>query len=280
MAASDFAGTGVVEELTIPGYVVEGEFSGLPGLSSYLAIDQKKNRPVALKVFDVDVSASDRFRKTFERDLRAARTLRNKCIQRTLDYGDVGGHVYAVVERCGGRPLRTILDEQDKLEPERCAKIAMDVANALAYAHSLQVVHGRLSLDSLWIAEAEDVVLCDFGVARLQKPLPKSEGGIVGHSLNSLLSDEQPDSEPFEEYGDFYTLGMILYEIAVGQAPVYMQSDYSSRMDLASPHQVDPDVPESLSDPIVKMLDPDTFHRYRDRELQALLDDLARVGGI
>ncbi len=277
VAASNFAEQDVVEELMIPGYVVEGEFSGLPGLSSYLAVNQRSNRAVVLKIFDANVSESDRFRKTFDQDLRAARTLRNKSIQRTLDYGEVDGHVYAVVEKCDGRPLQSILDEEETLEPERCAKIAMDIANALAYAHSLEVVHGRLSVGCLALLGDEDVVICDFGVARLLNPLPHDKS-MLGHGFNSYLSEKQPDSEPFEKSGDFHALGTILYEIAVGEPPVYVPSGYK-RMDLASPHQVDPEVPESLSDPIVKLLDDYMFNRYRDRDLKVLLSDLARVRG-
>ena len=129
-------------------YVVKREI-GRGGMATvFLAEDLKHERRVAIKVIDDELAATLGAER-FLREIRLAAQLTHPHILPLFDSGDMDGVLYYVMPYVEGESLRARLDREKQLSLEDALKIAREVADALSYAHSQDVVHRDIKPENI-----------------------------------------------------------------------------------------------------------------------------------
>src|SRR5207247_8997785 len=139
-------------------------------------------------------------------------------IQRPGDGGGVNVITRAYVE---GKDLHDLIQENHPLPLDRALKIARQLAAALDAAHAEGVIHRDLKPRNVLVDQSEHVYVSDFGLAKSIEA--ESLGGMTrtGEVLGTprYMSPEQAESKPADHRSDLYSLGVIVYEMATGDAP-------------------------------------------------------------
>src|SRR5262249_27823803 len=151
-------------------------------------------------------------------EAQAAAGLSHPCIVRVYDWGEEGDTYFIVMEFVGGRTLRHVLRSYARLPPMEAARIAAEIADALAFAHLNGVVHRDVKPGNVLITESGDVKVADFGIARLEsKDELTRTGSVLGTA--TYFSPEQAQGGTLDGRSDVYALGVVLYEMLTGVPP-------------------------------------------------------------
>ena len=145
-------------------YAIERELGSGGMATVYLAQDLKHDREVAVKVLRPDLAAvlgGERFL----REIKIAARLTHPHILPLHDSGEADGFLYYVMPYVEGETLRDRLDREKQLPLEDALQIARNVAAALSYAHSHDVIHRDIKPENILLSGGEAVV-ADFGIAR------------------------------------------------------------------------------------------------------------------
>ncbi|MEM9381314.1 MAG: serine/threonine-protein kinase [Planctomycetota bacterium] len=192
----------------------------------YEATQERPHRTVALKVLRPGFLAPDAERR-FQWEVEALGRLNHPAIAQVHDAGveaEDGGHALSwfAMERVDGRPL---LQGADALGLDRRARLELflRVSEGVAHAHQRGVIHRDLKPDNILVDDEGAPHLLDFGIARAADPLASSvttAGEIVG--TLAYMSPEQVLGEPerVDARTDVYALGVLLYRLLTGVAPL------------------------------------------------------------
>jgi tetratricopeptide (TPR) repeat protein len=185
----------------------------------YLARDLKHGRQVALKVLRTDVGASlgaDRFL----REIHIAAGLNHPHILAVHDSGEAAGLLYYVMPFVEGESLRDRLKREGALPLDDSLRIAREVADALAYAHSQGVVHRDVKPGNILLVGGHAVV-ADFGIAMATggDTDTLAELGVPIGTPNYMSPEQGGGRGPVDGRSDLYSLGCVLYEMLTGKLP-------------------------------------------------------------
>ncbi len=200
-------------------YVIDREI-GRGGMANvFVAQDLRQRRRVAVKVLRPDVAlalGSQRFLSEIE----IASRLTHPHILPVHDSGEDAGVLYYVMPYVEGESLRDKLNRVGRLPVEEALVITREIADALAYAHDLDVVHRDIKPGNVLLL-AGHAVVADFGVARAISAAADervtSAGFIVGTPV--YMSPEQAAGETLDGRADMYALGCVAYEMLTGTPP-------------------------------------------------------------
>jgi predicted Ser/Thr protein kinase len=184
----------------------------------YLALDTTLERKVALKVGRLRRADARQAGERFLREARAAAGLQHEGICRVLDYGVQGGIHFLTMEYIQGRPLTSLVEAGQPLEPARAAGLVHRVALALAAAHRQGVVHRDLKPANIMLDERDQPRVVDFGLARREQDAALTRPGTL-LGTPAYMSPEQVEGTPTDARTDIYGLGVILYELLTGRRP-------------------------------------------------------------
>jgi serine/threonine-protein kinase len=194
---------------------------GAGGMSTvWLAEDLKHKRHVAIKVLTPEVANSigtERFLKEIE----IAAGLRHPRILPLYDSGEASGLLYYVMPRIEGESLRQRIERRPALSLDESVRLIGEVAEALSYAHSRDVVHRDIKPENILLEEGHALVT-DFGIARAVMSAGDarltSTGVRVGTPL--YMSPEQSASDGnVDARTDVYSLACVLFEMLAGRPP-------------------------------------------------------------
>ena len=200
-------------------YTLEREL-GRGGMSIvYLAIDHRNERRVALKVLRPELAQS-LGPERFLREIKVAAGLTHPHILPLFDSGVAGGLLFYTMPYVEGETLRHRLIRQRRLPVADAVTITRDVADALSYAHTHNIVHRDIKPENI-LLEAGHPVVSDFGIARAISVADASRmtgTGIVVGTVD-YMSPEQASGEEVDGRSDIYSLGCVLYEMLMGRTP-------------------------------------------------------------
>lgn len=195
------------------------------GFSSivYEALDTERGRTVALKVltFFQHLSADRRqdLTERFTREARAISALAHPAIVAIYEFGQTeDGRWFTAMERLQGESLRSRLQRDGTLQAEDALPIAVQIAEALDYAHGRGVIHRDVKPDNIFLLPDGHAKLMDFGVAHvLSDQAITQTGTIVGSP--AYMSPEQINGQTLDGRSDVFSLGVTLAEMLVGTKP-------------------------------------------------------------
>ncbi len=201
-------------------YTIEREL-GAGGMATvYLADDLKHERQVAVKVLRPELAAA-LGPERFLREIKITAGLNHPHILTLLDSGETDGFLYYVMPYVEGESLRDRLNREKQLGLDDALKITEEVADALNFAHSHDVVHRDIKPENILLSGGHAVV-ADFGIARAVTAAGGERLTQTGLAVGTphYMSPEQASAEAeIDGRSDVYSLGCVLYEMLAGEPP-------------------------------------------------------------
>lgn len=186
----------------------------------YLARDRKHDRRVAVKVLRRDLAAS-LGKERFLKEIEIAARLTHPHIVALHDSGEADGFLFYVMPYVDGESLRALLNREQYLAPLAAADIAIQVADALGYAHLEGVLHRDIKPENVLLSRGHAFVV-DFGVAKALSSAGGPNLTRTGFALGTpgYMSPEQAAGlRDLDERTDVYALACVVYETLVGEPP-------------------------------------------------------------
>ncbi len=186
----------------------------------FLAHDIKHDRNVAIKVLRPELAAALGAER-FLREITIAAQLHHPLILPLYDSGEAEGLLYYVMPLVEGESLRDRLQRETQLPLEDTLQITREVADALSYAHSRDVVHRDIKPENI-LLESGHALVADFGIARAITAAGGEQLTNTGLAIGtpSYMSPEQASGEQrIDGRSDIYSLGCVAYEMLVGEPP-------------------------------------------------------------
>lgn len=239
--------------VAIKEYFPNGVVSRVPGQNDVI-VYSGKNREV--------------FRKGVDRFLVEARNMAEFSqpdIVALYDYFEENNTAYIVMEYLDGISFKEYLKERSgRIPSEEVVDITLHVLAALEEIHSHHIIHRDISPDNIFLCSNHRVKVIDFGAARFSS----------GEESSNFSTIVKPGYAPAEQYRtksrqgpftDLYALGACMYQAATGEKP---QESLARAMhdDLRPPKELNPEVPEYLSDIIMKAMAMDEDERFQSSE--------------
>ena len=176
-------------------------------------------RQVALKVLSSRYAHDEQFVERFRREASSAAGLNHPNIVQIYDRGEAEGTYYIAMEYLEGRSLKEIIVKYAPLSPELLVSVAVQILEALRFAHRRDVIHRDIKPQNIIIDNDGRVKVTDFGIARAGSASTMTEAGSILGTAH-YFSPEQAQGQPVEAASDLYSLGVVMYEMATGQLPV------------------------------------------------------------
>ena len=206
-------GTVLDQRYRVDALIATGGMSGV-----YRGLDQRLDRPVALKIMDSRYAGDEHFLTRFQREARAVARLKHPGLVAVYDQGLDGRHPFLVMELVEGGTLRELLRERGPMPPHAVAAVLRPVLGGLAAAHRAGLVHRDIKPENVLISDDGEVKLADFGLVRaVAEAKITSTSVILGTA--AYLSPEQVASGDTDARGDVYSVGVLVYELLTGVTP-------------------------------------------------------------
>jgi len=246
----------------------------------YLAHDPVIDRQIAIKTFHPKLSQIERKRHEEQliNEARAAGRLSHPHIVTIFDANTEGGLTYIAMEYLKGRELSRLLAREHPFEINDIAAIIWKIAEALDYTHRNGVVHRDIKPANIFMVAENQPKIVDFGIARspnrVADQLAKADDAPYTLFHNNILgtptymSPEQACGEAADARSDIYALGAVMYEMLAGRKP-FQSRDTEKLLQMIAlktppaPHEVNPEVPEALSQIVMKAMQRRPEKRYQ-----------------
>jgi len=193
----------------------------------YLAEDTTLDRKVAIKFLSQNSTAGAQGRKLLVREARAAAALDHPHICAVYEVGEGAGYSFIVMQYVDGETLAARIQRRP-LNLVAAIDIAVQVADALAEAHSQGITHRDIKPQNIMLTGYNKVKVLDFGLAKVvrdrQSSTTEATDSLVtgpGMLIGTLqyMSPEQLRGEAVDARSDLFNLGVVLYEMIAGRAP-------------------------------------------------------------
>ena len=249
------------------------EHIGRGGMAEvYKAYQPALDRYVAIKLMHSFLAEDKDFLSRFQREAKAVAQLRHPNIVQLYDFDVADGiYYYMVMEFVDGYTLRDKLEElhaDHKVMPLiEAIHVVRDVASALSYAHSHNMVHRDVKPSNVIIDRENRAILTDFGIAKiLGSPQYTVSGGMTG--TPSYISPEQGLGVPGDARSDIYSLGTMFFQMVTGRLPYEADTPVAIVLKhindpLPAPSQFNPGLPPDVDRIIVKAMAKNPYDRYQ-----------------
>jgi len=237
----------------------------------YKAYQPGLDRYVGIKVLHAHLVDDKDFIGRFEREALAVGKLRHPNIVQALDFDREGDMYFMAMEFIDGPTLKDELKarraENKPFSLKEISRIFSALCSAIDYAHSRNMVHRDLKPANVMINQEGQVVLTDFGIARILGATQYTQTGALS-GTPAYMSPEQGQGERGDERSDIYSLGVMLYEMVTGVVPYDGDTPFAVIMKhisepLPLPTRLNPNIPESIERVILKAMSKSPEDRYQ-----------------
>ena len=251
----------------------------------YRAYHPRLDRYVAVKVLHGYLAEDEAFLERFEREARAVAALRHPHIVQVYDSDVEDDYYFMIMEYIDGFNLKEkmgLLASQNIPIPlDEISNIIQEICAALDYAHQQGMIHRDIKPANILIDETGRSYLTDFGIAHIISDTHiTSTGALLG--TPDYMSPEQCQGLRATKASDIYSLGVVLYEIITGRVPFDADTPLAVlnkhiHDPLPIPHEIRPDIPESLERVVLKAMakDPDDRYQTAAKMAQAVAEAVA-----
>jgi serine/threonine protein kinase len=233
-------------------------------------------RPVAVKFLHAELTTNEEVVKRFYREAQNAAAIRHKNVIDVLDVGiSSEGEPFLVMEYLQGEGLSDMLDRVGPVDLATACGILEPALLALEAAHERGIVHRDLKPENIFLShqpgEAPEVKLIDFGISKITESAGQTKLTRDGSMLGTpeYMSPEQArGAADLDHRSDIYAMGVILYEMVVGERP-FVGDNYQELLmavlteEPRPPHEVNPDFPDEAAaviGPAIAREPEDRFH--------------------
>ncbi|MFN8392241.1 MAG: serine/threonine-protein kinase [Bdellovibrionota bacterium] len=240
--------------------------SGATG-SVFVATDRLlEDTTIAIKVLKTSAVTGQEQIKRFLREVKLMNSVNHRNVVRTFDAGSDRDLIYFTMEFIEGMSLAALSDERE-LDFEFIESLLLQICLGLEAIHNAGIIHRDLKPSNIIVDREMNAKIADFGVARPVKSSLTHTGSIMGSF--DYMAPEVWDGAVLTSAVDFYSLGVILYELSVGHLPFYSEQPAQlMRMHLYTPpeppREVRPEVPAWLEALILRLLQKAPEDRPRD----------------
>jgi serine/threonine-protein kinase len=271
-------GSPLVQPETLVGLTLDGRYRldsliGMGGMGDvYRATHIHLDTEFAVKLLKPELVANQTAIKRFRLEAKAAGRIHHPNAIRVTDFGVTPERiVYLVMEIVKGRSLRDLMREEGPLDYIRTINIVRQVCGAVDSAHRGGVIHRDLKPDNILIEKInniERVKVLDFGIAKLKEANPDAfltqAGTLIG--TPQYMSPEQCQGKELDPSSDIYSIGIILYEMLIGEVPfdgksaiqVVVQQLHDPPRPL---NEIAPNVPASIANIVMRTLQKEPDQR-------------------
>ncbi|MFO0985619.1 MAG: protein kinase, partial [Planctomycetota bacterium] len=215
------------------------------------------SKKVAIKVLKRAYAGTAEHAHRFVEEARRVARLEHPHIVQVFNVGYEKNRYFIVYQFVEGRTLAELLARYGKLPPDRARYIAAACAAGLSEAHRHGIIHRDVKPENILVGRNRIVKVTDFGIAKdLRSGSPANTEPGMGTYL--YLAPEQERDGPIDQRCDVYSLGLVLRYMLTGQKP----PEGHRYVDIPSPREANPEIGESLSAVVVKMLAKNTDERY------------------
>ena len=247
----------------------------------FRAYQPSLDREVAIKVLQNPSGDAD-FVERFRREARSISRLRHPNILTVYDFGEQDGLAYMVGELIEGGTLATRLGRP--LQFEWVGVQLAAVASALDYAHASGLVHRDVKPGNILMTETDLPILSDFGVAKLlQEGVANLTGSGTVVGTPEYMAPEQALGQEVGPPCDIYALGVVLYQMVVGQVPYAGPSPIAVALAQVNtppppPRSINPELPAAIEQVLIKVLSKNPGDRQQSGS--ELANDFASAAGL
>jgi serine/threonine protein kinase len=182
-----------------------------------------------VKILKPALSGEDANNERFKQEAQLIARFDHPHILRVYDTGEVGGYFFIEMEHLNGQTLREYISANPRISEQEVLSFASQLVNALQYAHSIKIqppggqeIHGILHRDikpeNVMITNGKFLKLMDFGAAKALNITSNTMQGMIVGTFH-YMSPEQITGNTLDARSDFFSLGILLYELLIGQRP-------------------------------------------------------------
>ena len=193
------------------------------------ALDEKLQRPVAVKLMHRGTAADADHLERFRREAKAVASLSNPHLVGVIDAGEDSGRPFIVLEYIDGETLKDRIRRNGRLDVSEAIAYAIEIARGLATVHKAGIVHRDVKPQNVLIDLDGRAKVTDFGIARsLDEEGLTADGRVIG--TTDYVSPEQALGESVSRESDIYSLGIVLFEMLTGSVPFKADSPVAVAM--------------------------------------------------
>jgi serine/threonine protein kinase len=221
----------------------------------YRARQIKLDRLVALKILPPLTDRDPAFAARFTREACALARLGHPSIVGIHDFGEIDGLYYFIMEFVDGGNLRQLI-QPGPLPPREAKRIAVQVCDALQYAHDQGIIHRDIKPENILVDKKGRVKIADFGLAKLlgltTQALSLTASQQVVGTLHYMAPEQSERPLTVDHRADIYSLGVVFYEMLTGELPL---GKFARPSEKAA-------VPEEIDKVVLRALEKDPDRRY------------------
>lgn len=225
------------------------------------------NRFVAVKILKAELNDNETFILRFKREANSIAGLSHQNIVNIYDIGSEKNINFIVMEYINGKTLKQIIKENKKPFLKNTLDIAIQIAEALQYAHENNIIHRDIKSDNILITENNVAKLTDFGIAKVTNSKTITNSNNIIGSVH-YFSPEQAKGKYVDFRTDIYALGIVMYEMFTGKLPFNGDTSISIALmhiqePVIPPKKVSIDISENINLIILKALEKEPINRFQ-----------------
>lgn len=245
----------------------------------YLAMDTILNREVAIKILRGDLANDPVALLRFQREANAASAINHPNIVEIYDVGSDNNKQFIVMEYVRGKTLKQLIAQRGALDQKEVVAIMKQLIEATAVAHEANIVHRDIKPQNVLITDDNTVKITDFGIALAQDAIQLTQTDFVMGSVH-YLAPELARGELASAQSDIYALGIVMYELLVGEVPFRAESAVQVAMlhmreDVPDLTSINKQIYQSVANIVLKATAKNKYQRYRSAT--DMLNDLTTV---
>ncbi|MBW2723646.1 MAG: protein kinase [Deltaproteobacteria bacterium] len=232
----------------------------------YKAKDLRLNREVALKRLPESLREHPKAIQLFLREAQACARLNHRNIVTIFDTDQDDNNFFITMELLQGYPLNVIRRQRGRIAVRDAARLGIQVAEGLHYAHSQGIVHRDIKTANLFFTTDKIVKIMDFGLAKMMEEVRR--GTTVLGGTPYYMAPEQAQGGAVDQRADIYAFGVTLYELVTGGVP-FTDGDiayHHSHTPVTDPRERASGIGDEIAELILHMMEKNPDQRCASAE--------------